>query len=308
MAAELQRVPLAQDAVFRPPTVLGKAELGRLRKQPPPGQALEGALDGLFGQPDGPALARLAVQDKDPRVAVAAVRAAAVLAERHPRLYAFLPTLDARTSVELAQAIVQFDFATGCDTPVHFALDALHHPDARVVAMAAHGALDLAEATTASAPLNRTVQWLADAKGSPALRVAIARRLGNAGFVQLLPLWQRLAADRDLAVAAEAQVAAARLSPAAARGWVKAAMADRSPWRQITALRAAPLAYAFDPDALSGHLARLCASSAFWRDAANGAPVRVADVCARVSALLRAEAVDAMPINPSTSSKKARSR
>ncbi len=292
MAAALQSLPLAQDAVFRAPAPAAKAELGRLRKRALAGADVADDLRALFEQRDGPALARLALQDKDTRVALLAVHAAIGLAERHPRLHAFVPTLDARTAVDLALALVRFNFATWCDTPVLFALDALHHPDSRVVAAAAHQAVDLADQTTASAPLNRVVHWLASGTGQPALRVAIARRLGNAGYLHLLPLWQKLAADRDPAVVAEAQVAAARLSPADARAWVASALADRVPWRQVTALRAAVLAYAFDPAAVAAPLQKLCESRATWRDPADGAPVQVASVCKRARAILAAQPVD----------------
>lgn len=291
-ASALQALPLAEDAVFRAPHPRAKAELGRLRKQPQSEADLASGLRALLAERDGPAVARLAVQDKDPRLALAAIRAAVPLAFQHPRLYAFLPTLDARTPTELALALVAFDFATRCDTPILFALDALHHLDGRVVAAAAHAAVDLAEQTTASAPLNRVVQWLAAGKGPAGLRVAIARRLGNAGYLHLLPLWQKLAGDPDPAVVAEAQVAAARLAPADARIWVAAALADRAPWRQVTALRAAAIAYALDPAAIASSLEKPCAGTAIWRDPASGAPVQVAAVCKRARAILRAEPVD----------------
>ena len=286
IAAQLQSLPVADDPVFRQPTAQKKAELGKIRKEILEGGGVGLTLAQLLAGPEGPTLARLALQDKDPRVALVAVQAAVPLARQHPRLFAFLPTLDAKTPSALALAMIDFDFATGCDTPALFALDALAHPDSKVVAAVLDRTLALASHTRQSAALNRVVDWLRNGKGPPALRVHAARQLGNAGYLALLPLWTALAADRDAQVALEAIVAQARLLAIAVAPKVLTLLGDSRPAHQIAGLRAAVFSLALDRLSALTVLKFLEKSKNVWRDPASGQTVQVAVVAARVLARL----------------------
>lgn len=281
-ASRLQGLPVNDDPVFRRPSDAKKAELGRIRKAIIAGGDGDRDLAALLAGSEGASLARLALNDRDRRVQLAAVRGAVPLAQDHPRLYAFLPTLDANTEKNLALAMLDLDFATRCDTPILFALDALAHPDPEVVARAADKLLQLAGTMRDTGPVDRLADWLARPARLSWLRVRVARRLGAMGFLHLAPRWTALQKDPDAAVAAEALVARALLAPEELAPLAEPLLRDRKPDRQILGLRLALLTHADRQSDLLALVQGLAQSRAQWRDLATREAVAVAAVAKAV--------------------------
>lgn len=284
VASKLQTLPVADDPVFRPPSPQAKAELGRVRKAVLGGNVGDAALQALFAGPEGPTLARMALQDRDPRVQLTAVRQAAILAEKHPRLFGFLPTLDAKTQVDLAEALVRFDFATHCDTPVLFALDGLRHPDPTIVGLVVHQTLALAAHLRHPAPLNRLVDWLVTPAGHPRLRAATLRSLGEAGYLHLVPALQLLRNSTQRMVANEALVALAVSAPLEVVQQVPALVASPLADGVATGLRVARVTHAHDPGKLLMTVTALQRSKQVWRDPVTGQGVPIGVLARQVLA------------------------
>lgn len=285
-AAKLQAQPMDQDPVFRPPSPQAKGALGVVRKRLMQGEAAaQEDLRTLLAGPEGATLARLAIQDGDPKVQLAAVRAATPQAQNHPRLFAFLPTLDTKTAAELALAIVDFDFATGCDAPVLFALDGLGHPAASVVQALIDKVGALAATHRDAAPVDRLVAWLMRREGSAPLRARAVRVLGQRGLLNLATTWQKLAGDSAPEVAGEAWSAWARVAPGQVQVALAAGgLADPRPLLQWGALRAAADACALDPARCEKLVRPLLASKAQLADPVTGSSVRIGAVAAQVLA------------------------
>ncbi len=288
-ASQAQALPMANDPVFRPPTAESKAALGVVRKdlmtasEPTATASAERRLAELLNSAEGPSLARLALLDRNPTVQLAGIRAAVRLAAQHPRLFAFLPTLDAKTPPNLARAIVAFDFATQCDAPVLFSLDGLEHPDAGVVA-------DLVDRTAAlgaefrdAAPVDRLVAWVMRRQGPVAVRARAVRALGELGLVHLNTAWQQLAGDANPEVAAEAWPAWARVAPGATQVSLNAGgFADPRPLLAWGALRAAADACALSPGACAKPVRAFLASKVSVTDPVTGERVELASLAQQV--------------------------
>jgi hypothetical protein len=277
LAAQQQALPADQDPVFRQPSAEAKAALGRTRKAlmagEPNGQA---QLGELLRGPEGPTLARLALQDRDRKVQTAAAVAATPLAGQHPRLFAFLPVIDATTPPALALALLRMDFATGCDTPVLYALDALDHPSAEVVELALRLAIGQAGEGQSAAPVNRVVAWLERRSGPPRLRGLAMRLVGGLGLLHLSQALERLSRDADPLVAGEARVAWAKVSPGLAAKQLPAWWADPKPCGQVAALRAVAEIGADQPEAHLPRLRAALANPALCRDGVTGEQTSVA--------------------------------
>lgn len=271
LAAQQQALPAAEDPVFRQPSAEAKAALGRARKALIAGEPNgHTQLSELFRGPDGPTLARLALQDRDRKVQTAAAEAATPLAKQHPRLFAFLPVIDAATPQALALALLRMDFATGCDTPVLYALDALDHPAPEVVELALRLAISQASEVQSAAPVNRVVAWLERRSGPPRLRGLAMRLVGNLGLLHLSQALERLSRDADPLVAGEARVAWAKVSPGLAAKQLPAWWADPKPCAQLAALRAVAEIGAEQPEAHLPKLRAALANPALCRDGVTG--------------------------------------
>lgn len=283
LAAQQQALPMADDPVFRPPTPDAKAQLGRTRKAILSGDVTgEAQLQALLGGPEGPTLARLALQDRDLRVQVAAAKAAVGLASLHPRLFAFVPGMDRTTPANLALALVNLDFATGCDTPILYALDALDHPAAEVVEQAIRKTAALAARIRSPAPVDRVAAWLERRGGPPRLRLLGVRLLGGQGLVHLTGLMARLSNDPDAAVAGEARVGWARLAPGDAAKHAAGWWQDRRACAQVAALRATAELAANNPADYLKHLQQAARNSASCIDPLTNSPRKVSEVAQQV--------------------------
>ncbi|MBI5611034.1 MAG: hypothetical protein HY902_19335 [Deltaproteobacteria bacterium] len=287
-ASRAQALPMDQDPVFRAPPAEAKAALGVLRKDLMAGQpevvaAAERQLAELLHGPHGPTLARLAMLDRTPAVQLAGIRAALPLASQHPRLFAFLPTLDAKTPPALARAVVAFNFATHCDAPVLFSLDGLEHPDPAVVADLIDRTAALAGHLRDAAPIDRLVAWLMRRQGPPVLRARAVRALGHLGLVKLSNVWQQLAGDASPEVAAEAWPAWAQVAPGAAQvGLSAGGFADSRPLLSWGALRAAADACALVPDRCDRAVRGYLGSKVAVIDPISGEKVQLSRVAEQV--------------------------
>ena len=283
-AAQLQALPLADDPVFRPPTPQRKAELGRIRKSIMGGANAEPELRALFAGPEGPTLARMALQDHDPRMQLAAVRAAVGLAKAHPRLFGFMPTLDAKTPAALADALVAFDFATQCDTPVLFAQDGLGHPDAGVVKHIVAETVAVSAQTGHPAALNRMVDWMLAPAAPPKLRADAIRALAGAGYVHLVPALQRLRHEPNRMIAHEALIALAVVAPLEVAALVPTMLASPLPDVAATGLRMARMTHASEPGKIVGAVTSLQRSNAVWKDELSAERVPIGGLATAVLA------------------------
>lgn len=274
---------MAEDPVFRPPSPEAKAQLGRTRKAILTGDPTGDAqLQALVSGPQGPSLARLALQDRDPRMQLAAAKAATGLAKAHPRLFAFLPTLDRNTPSNLALALVRLDFATACDTPVLYALDALDHPSAEVVELAVRLVAAQAQHIRSPAPVDRVAAWLERRSGPPKQRLLAVRLLADLGLVHLSGLMGRLSRDPDAAVAGEARVGWARLAPVDASKSAATWWQDRRPCAQLATLRAVALLGAAEPAVHLASVQSATQNSAICGDPLTGLPRKVSEVAQQV--------------------------
>ncbi len=276
---------MAADPVFRPPTPEAKAQLGRTRKAifsgDPGGPA---QLQALFDGPEGPALARLALQDRDPRMQIAAATAATSLAKAHPRLFAFLPGLNRSTPPRLALATLQLNFATGCDTPMLFGMDALDHPSAEVVELAIRLSVAQTQQIRSPALADRVAAWLERRSGPARLRILAVRLLADLGAVHLTGLMARLSKDGDPLVTGEARVGWARLAPEDAGKQAEAWSQDRRPCSQMAALRATAEIGAANPWPLIPAVRLAARSPAVCADPLTGTALKVSDVAQQVLA------------------------
>ncbi len=283
-ASRAQALPMDQDPVFHAPPAEVKAALGVLRKDLMAGDpavvaAAERQLAQLLQGPHGATLARLAMLDRTPMVQLAGIRAALPLAAQHPRLFAFLPTMDAKMAPPLAQAVVAFDFATRCDAPVLFSLDGLDHPDPGVVANLIDRTVALAGQMRDAPPVDRLVAWVLRRQGPAGLRARAVRGLGQLGLVKLTTVWQQLAGDASPEVAAEAWPAWAQVAPADAQVGLNAGgFTDSRPLLAWGALRAAADACALVPDRCDRPVRGFLSSKVAVVDPISGAKVQLAQV------------------------------
>jgi hypothetical protein len=236
-SAALQNVAVQADPVFRQPGPSAKQALAAQRKR-----LLEGLpapdLAALFAGPDGPALVRLALQERDPRTLEAVLSAAQPVARRHPRLAALALDHVLSPHVEVATAAVGLAFATGCDAPSLYALDGLAHPDERVQrAVLAHLAILLQNHRDIGLA-SRLCRWLEEGKAPVTSRVLALRLLASVGWMPAEPTLQGLSQSTEPAVAAEALVAWAVVAPDRARASAVKWLTDRRPVKRAAALRA----------------------------------------------------------------------
>jgi hypothetical protein len=239
-AARLQATPVESDPVFRQPSAASKAALGRVRKALMSGQAAaESQMVALARGADGAALMRIALQDKDPRVVLAAVHGATAIAAEHPRLFAFMAVLGPQTPVPLALALCDFHVATHSDAPLLQLVDGLQHPAPQVQQAVLRHIARLAQTIRNEAPLQRLAGWLLSRQGPSKLRAQAVRVLGAQGLLVMSPTWLELVGDADAWVAAEAAVAAVRTNPAVSAKQIESWAARRTALGLATALRIA---------------------------------------------------------------------
>ncbi len=242
--------PPSADPVFRNPTDLTKAKLGVLRKN-----LMLGTLDRhaavvqlrtLFALPDGPSLARLAVMDADPKWAVAALDAAQSIAPQHPRLFALVTEKFAHPDAAVAEAAIRLAFSTACDVPALYALDGLHHPDARVQAATVALLAEAARRRTDLGLVGKLLEWLESGDGAAQARLAAIRALGELAWLPATGVLDRLARTGKPNEAAEAFVALAAVSPWTVTGRLETWLRDKAPVKRAAGARAAAQALALE--------------------------------------------------------------
>lgn len=249
-ARQFAALPPASDPVFRQPSDAAKAKFGQVRKElmlgtTTPALAIQ-QWRALFAQADGPALARLGVQDADARVAAAVLEAARTVVAMHPRVFALAADRFRHPDPAVAIAAVHMAFATGCDAPALYALDGLHHPDATVqlatveaVAEAARTRLDIGLA-------DKVAAWLDAGEGQPQARRTALRMLGRIGWLPATATLQKLTRSAQPDEAAEALVALAVVAPTEAAPLLEAWLRDKAPVKRGAAARAVAQVLAMD--------------------------------------------------------------
>lgn len=254
-AQQMASVPATADPVFRTPTPQAKARLGEARK-PLLGKAnatpaQRATLAALFAGPEGPTLARLALSDADPGMLATSLDAARPIAMVHPRLAGFVTPLAVHADPRVAEAAVHFLFATGCDTPALFALDALRHPS-ETVQLAVVAEVQTSLRTRRDLGLaGRLLGWVTEGKASPTARAEAIRKVGEVGWLPATQEFRGLTKDASGLVSGEALVALAAVAPGEAEPLLPAWLSSRDPVRRAAGVRAAANALASRPERLA---------------------------------------------------------
>lgn len=247
----LQPLPLAQDAVFRRPTPASRQALRSLVERVvalAPGRPIaahtQAAMTALMRSSDGPTLARISLQHKDPRVRLLAARSATVVVRRHPRLAGFAMERIPDADPDLAIAVMRCLMAARCDTPAVHATDGLEHKDRRVRAATIDAVLRSAAAWSDIGLMGQLLQHVGSSELDPLLRATVARGMAELGWLPAGPLLAKLAQDPDPRVRGEALVALAAVQRHFDRKLLHKALKSKDAVLRAAAIRAAPLALA----------------------------------------------------------------
>jgi hypothetical protein len=254
-AQQMASIAAAADPVFRTPTPLAKARLGEARK-PLLGKAnatpaQRATLTSLFAGPEGPTLARMAFSDAKPGMLATSLEAARPIASAHPRLAGFVTPLALHPDPRVAEAAVRFLFATGCDTPALYALDALRHPS-EAVQLAVVAEVQASLRTRRDLGLaGRLLGWVKEGKASPTARAEAIRKVGEIGWLPATPEFRALTKDSSALVAGEALVALAAVAPGEAEPLLSIWLSSRESVRRAAGVRAAANALASRPERMA---------------------------------------------------------
>jgi hypothetical protein len=282
----------AADPVFRQPSESDKARFGQVRKAVMLGTLDRSAalpqLRALFAEFDGPALARLGVQDADAKVAALVLEAARAVVAVHPRIFALAADRFHHPDPAVALAAVHMAFATGCDAPALYALDGLHHPDVTVqlatlaeVAQASRTRLDIGLA-------DKVAAWLDAGQGLAEARLSGLRMLGELGWLPATATLDRLTRGVKTTEAAEAFAALAVVAPTEVTPRLEAWLHDKAPVKRAAAARAVAQVLAMEPARVQRLLQPLLNDRALGADALAPRST-VAEVASRALARVRME-------------------
>jgi len=244
----LQALPMHTDPVFKRPGAIARASLKKLAAMvaglskgvaPPKASATE--MNRLLAGPDGPTLARIALQHRDERVRLLASRASGALVEEHPRLAAFAMEDLRKVGRDLAMATVHTLLAARCDTPAVHATDGLEHGDR---AVRRHTVLEVMGAAAGWTDIGVVGLVLDHAKTEPdpLIRALIARGVAELGWLPAEPEMAALAKDKDARVRGEALVALAGLRRNMDLTSLQSALKSSDRRLKAAAIRAVPLA------------------------------------------------------------------
>ena len=199
-------------------------------------------------EPEGAALARLALTDTDAKVFLPALRQARVVAAVEPRIIGFASQHLKNKDPNVVLAAATLIFAAGCDSPLDYAMDALEQDNpviqSGLLQLAFRGALDHVEAPI----LTRVIDWLDAGGGTVQTRVLALRMLGSLGWWASADTLRRLTGDPDPAVSGEALASLAVVVGQVPEDKAKAFLADPSPLRRAGAIRAIAQGEAMRPD------------------------------------------------------------
>ena len=255
---------VAQDPVFRPLSEEPKAAYAAVRKAllaakpgSPAQTAAENKLQAMLIEPEGAALARLALNDTDAKVFLPALRHARVVAAVEPRIIGFATQHLRSKDPAVVLAAATLVFAAGCDSPLDFAMDALEQDNpviqSGLLQLAFRGALDHVEAPI----LTRVIDWLDAGGGTVQTRVLALRMLGSLGWSVSAGTLLRLTGDADPAVSGEALASLAVVVGEVPQDKVQAFLADPNPLRRAGAIRAIAQAEAMRPERIKALVAPL---------------------------------------------------
>jgi HEAT repeat protein len=206
----------------------------------------------------------------------------------NPRLAAMMLEHLKHPDPAVARAAVRLVFATGCDAPVQYGMDALRHADESVqLTVLQEVGTAMRHRTDIGLP-DKVMAWLEAGEGKPRARLAALRMLAELGWLPATPGLERLARGPQPDESAEALAALAVVAPTRAAKLMTAWLSDRQPVRRAAAARAVVEVMALEPARAAAALQPLLADGARGADPLQPATT-VGEVARRALAWVRVE-------------------